>query len=116
MRARTEDRPFRDECLEPCAAASMTKVSKPVLFALKMTDLQSAHKQDSLPTTGASAHSDEPQAYFSPNPRMSTRFPHHPPKFIATRRGRALPLDGEAPSTQQIAPGRRDGIKRLCCQ
>jgi hypothetical protein len=27
----------------------MTKVSKPVLFALKMTDFQCAHKPDSLP-------------------------------------------------------------------
>ena len=30
----------------PRAAASHTKVSKPVLFALKMTDFQRAHKLD----------------------------------------------------------------------
>ena len=49
MRPRTEIVSHGDGCLEPCAAASITKVSKPVLFALKMTDLQYGHKLDSIP-------------------------------------------------------------------
>lgn len=51
--------------MEPCAAASMTKVSKPVLFALKMTDFQYAHKLDSsLVNCCWHFAPDEPQAYF----------------------------------------------------
>ena len=51
-RMRSQDRGpprSRDGGLESGAAASLTKVSKPVLFALKMTDFQHAHKQDSEP-------------------------------------------------------------------
>ena len=47
--------------LELPADASATKVSKPVLFALKMTDLQDPHKKDS-PFEAGSPGSASPRA------------------------------------------------------
>src|SRR5262245_62743240 len=45
MRARTKS--VFTTILKALPAAPATKVSKPVLFALKMTDLQDPHKKDS---------------------------------------------------------------------
>ena len=86
--------------MEPCAAASMTKVSKPVLFALKMTDFQCAHKQESP------SHKPMLARYFGRTPGLSrltqggSRGSGYPPNFIALAHGKGAPLLKEAPPMQ----------------
>src|SRR5215813_833881 len=114
MRPRTEIAPLGDECLEPCAAASMTKVSKPVLFALKMTDFQCAHKQDSLLVKLVPAHS------FWTNPRPTSRPTRgrqpgssYPPKFTGLRKGRAPPPDRGGALGSKLSSLAVDDLRRL---
>jgi hypothetical protein len=59
MRARTKS--VFATILKALPAAPATKVSKPVLFALKMTDLQDPHKKDS-PFAASDPRSTSPRA------------------------------------------------------
>src|SRR5262245_22879369 len=61
MRARTKL--LFTTILKALPAAAATKVSKPVLFALKMTDLQDPHKKDSPFEAG------DPRQRFTPGSR-----------------------------------------------
>src|SRR5262245_6586351 len=76
----------------------MTKVSKPVLFALKMTDFQCAHKQESLSHKPMLArYFGRTPGYFPPNPGRQSGFQLSPEFHRACAREGRLPLVGEAP-------------------
>ena len=65
-----------------------TKVSKPVLFALKMTDFQCAHKQESLPRKPMLAR------YFGRThlTQGDSRGSSYPPNFIGLAHGKGASL------------------------
>ena len=92
----------------------MTKVSKPVLFALKMTDFQCAHKQESP------SHKPMLARYFGRTPGLSrltqggSRGSSYPPNFIGLAHGKgASPLVEETPP-MQVSTNRTKGAQNAC--